>query len=91
MKNYYEQQLKDLIDELQTNDWVLLQNENRKKFQPCQTGPYKIKKICPLGTHQLEDVKGNLKLYLVHRDMLILVYVNSASAQQWYKSSRQNR
>jgi transposase InsO family protein len=88
MKNYYDRQLKDHVDRLQMNDWVLLHNENRKKFQPHWIGPYKIKKICPLGTYQLEDVKGQVKVDLVHRDMLKRAYINSVPMQQWYKPSR---
>ncbi len=90
MKIYYDKQLKQHADELQQNDWVLIHNQNRKKFQPHWLGPYKIRKICPLGTYQLEDVKGQLKLDLVHRDMLKRAYVNSVPTQQWYKPSRRN-
>jgi transposase InsO family protein len=91
MKTYYDHKLKHNVDELQPNDWVLIHNENRKKFQPHWIGPYKIRKICPLGTYQLEDVKGQVKLDLVHRDMLKRAYVNSAPTQQWYKPSRRKQ
>jgi hypothetical protein len=90
MKIYYDRHLKDHVDELQQNDWVLIHNQNRKKFQPHWIGPYKIRKICPLGTYQLEDVQGQLKLDLVHRDLLKRAYINSTPTQQWYKASRRN-
>jgi transposase InsO family protein len=90
MKIYYDNHLKHHVDELQQNDWVLIHNENRKKFQPHWIGPYKIRKKCPLGTYQLEDVEGQVKLDLVHRDMLKRAHVNSTPTQQWYKPSRRN-
>jgi transposase InsO family protein len=90
MKIYYDRQLKDHVDELQPNDWVLIHNENRKKFHPHWIGPYKIRKICPLGTYQLQDVNGQVKLDLVHRDMLKRAYLNSIPTQQWYKPSRRH-
>ena len=34
IKVYYDRHLKHLNDQLQVNDWVLIYNENRKKFQP---------------------------------------------------------
>jgi len=88
MKIYYDHHLKDRADDLQQDDWVLLHNENKKKFQPHWIGPYKIRKICPLGTYQLEDVNGQVKLDLVHRDMLKRAYFNSIPTKQWYKPSR---
>ncbi|CAF2747692.1 unnamed protein product [Rotaria sp. Silwood2] len=91
MKIYYDRQLKHHADQLQLNDWVLMHNENRKKFQPHWLGPYKIKKICPLGTYQLEDVNGQVKLDLVHRDMLKRAYIRSTPTQLWYKTSRRTR
>ncbi|CAF2149149.1 unnamed protein product [Rotaria magnacalcarata] len=91
MKIYYDHHLKHVADKLQPHDWVLIHNENRKKFQPHWFGPYKIKKVCPLGTYQLEDVKGQLKLDLVHRDMLKRAYIDSIPTQQWYKPSRQKQ
>ncbi len=59
----------------------------RKKIQPHWIGPYKIRKICPLGTYQLEDVKEQVKLDLVHRDMLKQAHVKSTPTQQWFKPS----
>ena len=91
MKVYYDRHLKHLSDQLQVNDWVLIHNENRKKFQPNWTSPYKIKKICPLGTYQLEDVAGHVKMNLVHRDMLKRAYSDSVPKQYWYKSARRNQ
>ncbi|CAF3028738.1 unnamed protein product [Rotaria sp. Silwood2] len=92
MKTYYDCRLKHHhVDQLQPNDWVLIHNENRKKFQPHWIGPYKIKKICPLGTYQLEDVKGQVKLDLVHRDLLKRAYIDSIPTQQWYKPSRRSQ
>jgi transposase InsO family protein len=90
MKIYYDNHLKHHVDELQQNDWVLIHNENRKKFQPHWIGPYKIRKKCPLGTYQLEDIKGQVKLDLVDRDMLKRAHFNSTPTQQWYKPSRRN-
>ncbi|CAF4165647.1 unnamed protein product, partial [Rotaria sordida] len=80
MKIYYDRRLKDHVDELQSNDWVLIHSKNRKKFQPHWVGPYKIRKICALGTYQLEDVKGQVKLDLVHCDMLILHLSNNGTS-----------
>lgn len=92
MKAYYDRHLPQHIDELQINDWVLIHNENRKKFHPHWVGPYKIKKLCPLGTYQLEDVHGEIKLDLVHRDLLKRAHLNSCPTRTWYKpSSRQNK
>ncbi|CAF4741665.1 unnamed protein product [Rotaria sp. Silwood1] len=90
MKQYYDRHLKNQVDELHENDWVLIHNENRKKFHPHWMGPYKIRKICPLGTYQLENVQGQIKLDLVHRDMLKRAYVNPRTMQQWYKPSHRN-
>ncbi|CAF3099757.1 unnamed protein product [Rotaria sp. Silwood2] len=87
MKQYYDRHLKNHVDELHENDWVLIHNENRKKFHAHWIGPYKIRKICPFGTYQLENVKGQIKLDLVHRDMLKRTYVNPRTMQQWYKPS----
>ncbi|CAM4888320.1 unnamed protein product, partial [Rotaria socialis] len=42
-------------------------------------------------TYQLEDVKGQLKLDLVHRDMLTRAYIDSIPTQQWYKPSRRKQ
>ena len=91
MKVYYDRHLKQLNNQLQLNDWVLMHNENRKKFQPHWIGPYKIRKICPLGTYQLEDVTGQVKLDFVHRDMLKRAYIDSVPTQYWYKTSRRNQ
>ncbi len=88
MKNYYDHHLKHQAGPLKQNDWVLVHNENRKKFQPHWIGPYKIRKICPLGTYQLEDVKGQVKLDLVHRDMLKQAHVKSTPTEHWFKLSR---
>ncbi|CAF3460611.1 unnamed protein product [Rotaria sp. Silwood1] len=90
MKQYYDRHLKNQVDELHENDWVLIHNENRKKFHPHWIGPYKIRKICPLGTYQLENVQGQIKLDLVHRDMLKRAYVNPRTMQQWCKPSHRN-
>ena len=66
MKTYYDQHLKLPRHPLQLDDWSLLHNENRKKFQPHWFGPYKIRNVCPLGTYRLENVHGHLKPDLVH-------------------------
>ncbi|CAF3460544.1 unnamed protein product [Rotaria sp. Silwood1] len=90
MKQYYNLHSRNQAAELHENDWVLIHNENRKKFHSHWIRPYKIRKICPLGTYQLENVKGQIKLDLVHRDMLKRAYVNPRTMQQWYKPSRRN-
>ena len=81
MKIYYNCQLNDHVDEFQPNDWVVIHNENSKKFQSHWVSLYKIKRLCLLETCQLEDVKEQVKLGLVHRDMLKRAYVNSIPSQ----------
>jgi len=45
-----------------------------------------------LEIYQLENIEGEVKLDLVHRNILKRVYVDPIPAQQWYKPSyRKNR
>ncbi|CAF1537985.1 unnamed protein product, partial [Didymodactylos carnosus] len=55
MKIYYDKHLKHQNIALKEGEWVLIHNEQGKKFKPHWIGPYKIRKICPLGTYQLQD------------------------------------
>ncbi|CAF2054193.1 unnamed protein product [Rotaria magnacalcarata] len=91
MKIYYDHHLKHIADQLQPDDWILIHNESRKKFQLRWFRPYKIMKFCLLGTYQLEDVKDQLNLDLVHRDMLKRAYFDYMPTQQWYKPSRRKQ
>ncbi len=70
-------------------EWLGVDEQRKpKKFQSHWIGPYKIRKLCPLGTYQLERVKGQVKLDLVHRDMVKQAHVKSTPTQQWFKPSR---
>ena len=91
MKNYYDRNIHQHSVRLQENDWVLLYTENKKKFQPHWNGPFKIRKICPLGTFQLEDIYGHVKPDLVHRDHLKKAHLDSAPDSIWYKPQRRKR
>jgi hypothetical protein len=57
-------------DPLGLNEWVLLRREARLKFMSRWLGPYKIRRIGPNGTYQLEDPTGVVKEDWVHRDRL---------------------
>ena len=44
----------------QEGDWVLIRNENRKKFKSKWFGPYWVLKSHPLGTYSLEEPNGHM-------------------------------
>ncbi|CAF1263743.1 unnamed protein product, partial [Didymodactylos carnosus] len=71
MKIQYDKHVKH-TNQLKTNDWVLVKHEQRKKMHPYWLGPFKIRKVFSLGTFQLEDVSGQIKPDLVHRNRLKL-------------------
>jgi hypothetical protein len=81
MKNYYDRQLATNQKPIEEGDWVLLHNQQRKKFKPHWIGPFKVHRQCPFGTFQLEDVHGSIKPDLVHRDLLKRAYVDITPSQ----------
>ncbi|CAF1398815.1 unnamed protein product [Didymodactylos carnosus] len=63
-------------------------DEQRKKMHPYWLGPFKIRKVFSLGTFQLEDVSGQIKPDLVHRNRLKLALHATTPETRWYKPTR---
>ncbi|KAL1914164.1 uncharacterized protein VTP21DRAFT_10268 [Calcarisporiella thermophila] len=71
---------------LQVGDFVLVRFQDKQKFEPRWEGPFKIVRCCPLGTYQLENAKGEVKLDLVHGDRLKLATLQPDKFKTWYKA-----
>ena len=73
-KEYYDRRVTE--DPLKVDEWVLLRNGKKKKFEFPWFGPFKVIRATPLGTYQLREPSGQIKEDLVHRGRLIRCHVD---------------
>jgi transposase InsO family protein len=68
-------------------DYVLIRNDNAKKFEPRWFGPYRVHTCGPFGTYQLIDSKERVRKDLVHGDRLKAAKIPKKGPKTWHMPS----
>ena len=89
MSNRFDE---DTDDPLSEGTYVTKINHNRLKFEPARLGPYRIHKVCPLGTYQLVAPDGEIQKVLVDRSQLMPCTLPPGTLfdNPWYDSEQRS-
>lgn len=76
------------LDDLSTNEWVLIFSYQRNKFEPKHLGPLQVTGRGALDTFRLRDVEYKPLKAMVHSARLNQVATGSDTTTWWFKLSR---
>lgn len=82
MKEVYDSKLRQK-ETIGIGSYVILKNMSKRKFEPLWYGPFKVKAMFPLGTFELEDLKGNKLKSRIHRDRIRPARVKENLRKPW--------